>query len=83
MSAVSSPPLTITGRWLAWLALHLAKIDAKTVEKGPMSDIARREYLAWANAYSRLMARLGLERSVAEHPGPTLAEVIAAGRRDG
>jgi hypothetical protein len=45
---------------LAWLALHMARIDARSIETGEMSDHARREYLAWSNTYARLMTQLGL-----------------------
>jgi hypothetical protein len=62
----------------------MAKIDQRAVLNGQMSDLARREYLAWANAYSRILARLGLERSGDDTPsGPSLAEVIQAGRQGG
>ena len=67
----------------AWLALHLHKIDARTVVQGSMSEGARREYLGWANAYSRILSRLGGEQELTPHYGLTLEDVIAEGRSDG
>jgi hypothetical protein len=48
-----------------------------------MGDLARREYLAWANAYSRILSRLGSERDPVQHSELTLDAVITEGRRGG
>jgi hypothetical protein len=62
---------------LAWLSLHMAKIDARTLVNGEMSDNARREYLAWSNSYSRLIRQLGMEGQDDKTPKPpTLADVV-------
>jgi hypothetical protein len=46
---------------VAWLTLHMAKIDAKAASGGSMSDHDHRHYLAWANTMARTMRTLGLD----------------------
>lgn len=75
-----SPVQTAMIDRLAWLSLHLAKIDAKTLVHGEMGDLARREYLAWSNAYSRLIRQLGTESHDAPNP-LSLADVVNTGKR--
>ncbi len=60
---------------IAWLQVHLAHIDERTLRDGELSPNATREYLAWANSLSRMLQALGL----AEKPKPakTLAEHLA------
>jgi hypothetical protein len=46
---------------IAWLGVHLARMDEKAMESGDLSIHATREYLSWANAQSRMLQALGLE----------------------
>ena len=59
----------------AMLTLYLARMDAKAMETGAMSDHATREYLAWSNTLTRTMRQLGL-KGIAEK-APSLSEIIA------
>ncbi len=61
---------------IAWLQVHLARIDERAMADGGLSPHASREYLAWSNTIARLVCRLGL-RGAPERQ-PTLAEIIAA-----
>jgi hypothetical protein len=56
------------------LKLHIALMDRRAAENGgAMGEAAGRQYLAWANAFSRLLRQLGTKaaaqrpRSLAEH----------------
>ena len=55
----------------AMLQTHLARMDEKVFGQGEMSDHASRQYLAWANAVSRMLQALGLK--------PTKAAPLSAG----
>ena len=55
------------------LSVQLARMDAKALRDGAMSDHASREYLAWSNTLTRTMKALGLKGAP---PKPkTLAEI--------
>jgi hypothetical protein len=47
----------------AMLTLHVSKMDLKAVEAGEFTQHASNQYLAWSNALSRTLAKLGLEGS--------------------
>lgn len=59
------------------LALRIGLMDAKFAEGG-MTDHDTRTYLAWSNAYSRLLRHLGL-KGAPQH-APTVQERVAAFR---
>ncbi len=59
----------------AWLALHVALMDAKMVERGTLSDRDSREYLAWSNSFTRTLQTLGLAKRAP--PAPSLQEYLA------
>lgn len=44
-----------------WLSLAVARLDARMLSDGGLSDHASREYLAWSNSLTRTMRALGLE----------------------
>ena len=75
---VASPSATQRGMIdrAAHLALHLALIDDRTAAGKSMTECDARTYLAWSNAYTRLMRHLGLQ-GARERP-PTLREHIAS-----
>ena len=61
------------------LSVQLARMDARSLREGAMSDHASREYLAWSNTLTRTMKALGLAG-----PKPrakTLDEIRASGRK--
>jgi len=60
---------------IAWLRVHLQKIDEGAMRDGGLSPHAAREYLAWSNTTAKLLARLGLKAAPA--PQLTLAEHLA------
>ena len=60
----------------AMLSMHLAIIDARTVNGRGMTDHDARAYIAWSNAYARTLAKVGLRG--AAPPTRTLADHIAA-----
>jgi hypothetical protein len=62
---------------IAWLQVHLARIDERALEAGGLSDHARREYLAWTGALCRLLRDLGLQPA-AERPLSPEAALAAA-----
>ena len=45
---------------VAMLQTHLARMDERMFRAGELSDHAARQYLAWANAASRMLQALGL-----------------------
>jgi hypothetical protein len=59
----------------AWLTLHLAMMDARTVGGLGMTDHDSRQYLAWNNGLIRTLRQLGL-KGAAEQP-PSLAQHLA------
>ncbi len=62
----------------AQLTLHVARMDARAMEDGGLSDHATREYLAWSNTLSRTLALLGLDAVPAPPPRvPTVKEILA------
>ena len=61
---------------IGWLAVHLARIDARALAAGEMSDHSRREYLAWSNTMTRTLAVLGFQAS--PPPPANLADYLAA-----
>lgn len=50
----------------AMLQTHLALLDERMFGSGELSDHASRQYLAWANAVSRMLQALGLKTSKPE-----------------
>ena len=55
------------------IRIRLAAEDRKYAAEGTMSDHAVRTYLAWSNAYARLMTRLGLKEAAPKvRPAPLL-----------
>ncbi len=60
----------------AQLTLHVARMDAKAMEDGCLSDHASREYLAWSNSLARTLALLGLDAAKAS--APSLREYLAS-----
>ena len=60
---------------IAWLQVHLARIDERAMADGGLSSHATREYLAWSNAIARHICRLGLH-GTPERP-VTLADIQA------
>lgn len=60
------------------LQLRISTMDRKFAETGQQTEHDSRTYLAWANTYGRLLARLGLDAT--QPPAPTLAEIMAAPR---
>ncbi len=63
---------------IAMLQTHLARMDERMFRDGELSDHASRQYLAWANAVSRMLQALGLQPREAREP--TLTERLAAER---
>jgi hypothetical protein len=62
----------------AVLTMHLARFDARAMEKGGLTPHARREYLAYCGAHRRTMLALGLEASAApQAPAADLATYLA------
>jgi len=60
------------------IRLRLATLDRKYAQTGMMTDHDTRTYLAWANSYSRMLAKLGITLPKARPSGPGLTEYIAA-----
>ncbi len=58
------------------LRLRIATMDRAFAETAAMTEHDSRTYLAWANAYARLLRHLGL-KGVSERP-PSLADHLAA-----
>jgi len=64
---------------VAILALHMAAIDRKAMEGGTLTELDSRTYLAWSNAFTRTITRLGPARSGAPAPaGSPLQNYMAA-----
>ena len=63
---------------IAWLQVHLASMDQRILESGEMSEHTGKQYLAWANSVSRMIAQLGLH-SAPEQP-PSLADYLSQWR---
>jgi hypothetical protein len=57
----------------AMLTLQLARMDAKALKAGAMSEHASREYLAWSNTLTRTLAALGMRGE--PPPTPSLADI--------
>ncbi|MCA0344132.1 MAG: hypothetical protein LCH99_30985 [Proteobacteria bacterium] len=66
----------------AWLSLHVALMDEKTMQPdaGPLSERDSRQYLAWSNALTRILRDLGADRPKASKPRQSLADMIKQGR---
>jgi hypothetical protein len=60
------------------LTIYVAQFDAKALEAGGLSERDARQYLAYSNSLSRVLAQLGLK--AAAEKSPSLAEHIAARR---
>lgn len=68
---------------LAWVQVHLARMDARSMHAGELSDWATRQYLAWTNTVSRMLQALGVESPSAKllkAPAVSLADHIATRR---
>lgn len=46
---------------IAWLQVHLSRLDQRALEAEELSEHAGKQYLAWANSLSRMLQALGLE----------------------
>jgi len=46
---------------IAWLSVHLARMDQRILESGDMSEHTGKQYLAWNNSIARGLVALGLE----------------------
>lgn len=69
---------------IAWLQLHMAKIDERAMKDGGLSAHATREYLAWHNTIARSLSMLGLNAAEdkTQSPDDVLREIHARyGRR--
>jgi hypothetical protein len=65
----------------ARLACHLEIWDQRTIpEGGAFTATGHNHYLAWSNALTRTLARLGIDGAAAR--SPTLAEAMATARRE-
>lgn len=64
----------------AWLSLHIALMDEKTMtEGGPGSERDSRQYLAWSNALTRILRDLGADQKPGQKPQRTLKDIIGLG----
>lgn len=65
----------------AWLSLHVALMDEKTMQPdaGPLSERDSRQYLAWSNALTRILRDLGADKAKPAKPRQTLADIIKQG----
>jgi hypothetical protein len=61
---------------LVQLRLRIATMDRKFAATGEMTAHDSRTYLAWANSYSRLLARIGI-KGPPERRAASLAEIQA------
>lgn len=66
---------------IAWISVYLARFDERAMETGDLSDHASRQYLAWANALSRMLQALGLAAPAA--PERTVEQLLVAARNGG
>ena len=60
---------------LAWMQVHLARMDQRMLESGDLSEHAGRQYLAWSNSVARGLATLGLEPTTPRQP--TIHDILA------
>lgn len=60
---------------IAWMAVHLARMDQRILETGEMSEHTGKQYLAWSNSIARGLQALGLQ--AAPPPSRTLAQHLA------
>jgi hypothetical protein len=58
------------------LTLHVARMDARAMEQGELSDHTSRQYLAWSNSLARTLALLGMDAAKAS--APSLRDYLAA-----
>ena len=69
---------------IAWLQVHMARIDERAMRDGGLSAHATREYLAWHNTIARSLSLLGLNGTPdkPQSPDQILAEIHSRfGRR--
>jgi hypothetical protein len=66
---------------LAWLQLHLAKMDERMLQSGELSDHAGKQYLAWSNSTARMLVQLGLDAAPVRQPN--VQEILAQRRAAG
>lgn len=63
---------------IAWVTVHLSKIDAAALQAGGLSEHQTDRYLAWSNTISRMLDRLGLKSpDVYEDPQDALNQYFA------
>jgi hypothetical protein len=55
---------------IAWLQVHLSRLDQKALEAAELSEHAGKQYLAWANSLSRMLQALSLEAATPKPPTP-------------
>ena len=60
------------------LVLRLGVMDRRFAETGAMTAHDSRTYLAWANSYTRLLGRLGLEPTIRRQPSLTDLKRVGA-----
>jgi len=67
---------------IAWLSVHLARMDQRILESGEMSEHTGKQYLAWSNSITRGLVALGLQPPPPpERPWrEVLADIHARGR---
>jgi hypothetical protein len=59
---------------IAWLQVHLSRLDMKALETEEMSEHAGKQYLAWANSLSKMLRALGL--AAAPAPPKSVDEML-------
>lgn len=75
-----TPVQSILIHRLAWIQVHMSKMDERGMRDGELSDWATRQYLAWANTVSRMLQALGVENPSAKllkAPELSLADHLA------
>src|SRR5579872_1836512 len=58
---------------LAWMQVHLARMDERMLLNGELAERTTREYLAWSNSVARGLAALGLH---APERQPSVSELL-------
>lgn len=53
---------------LAWMQVHLARMDQRILETGEMAEHTGKQYLAWSNSIARALAQLGLQAAPPSRP---------------
>jgi hypothetical protein len=67
---------------IAWVQVHLARIDERAIADGGLSPHATREYIAWSRSIAGMLVKLEqLGAQQAQPRGPTLADYLATRAR--